>query len=282
MVKIKIFIDSSMVQEIKDAHSAGILDGVTTNPSLIKKAVEGYKKRGENINIEEYIKEILLIAKGLPVSLEVIGPNFEDMVNEGKKLFKMFNPIAGNVYIKIPVNPSINAESSNNFAGIKAIKELSGQNIPINCTLVFTPEQALLAAKAGARFVSPFAGRIDDYIRTQNNISFEKSDYFPASGIEGDGEILDDNGIVSGVDLVAQIADIFDNYNIKDTEVLAASIRNPRQAREAAMVGADIATLPMSVISELLKHFKTREGMEKFIGDVVPEYRSLLKGPARE
>ena len=277
MIKIKIFIDSSIIQEIKEAHSAGILDGVTTNPSLIKKAVEEYKKRGESINIEEYIKEILLIAKGLPVSLEVIGPEFEKMVEEGKKLFKMFNPVAGNVYIKIPVNPSLNDKGTDNFAGIKAIKELSRQKIPINCTLVFTPEQALLAAKAGASFVSPFAGRIDDYIRSHNNISFEKSGYFPASGFEVDGETLEDNGIVSGVDLVAQIVDIFENYNIKNTEVLAASIRNTRQAREVALVGADIATLPINVIGDLMKHCKTIEGMKSFMADVVPEYADLLK-----
>ncbi len=276
MVKIKIFIDSSIIKEIKEADAAGVLDGVTTNPSLIKKAVEEYKKGGKSINIEEYIKEILLTAKGRPVSLEVIGPDFKKMVREGKKLFKMFNPIAGNVYVKIPVNPSLEA-GEDDFAGIKAIKELSGQNIPINCTLVFTPEQALLAAKAGANFVSPFAGRIDDHIRSSNNISFEKSDYFPADGIEKDGEILDDNGIISGVDLVAQIADLFESHSIKNTEVLAASIRNTRQAREAALVGADIATLPINVISDLLKHDKTREGMEKFMGDVVPEYRGLLE-----
>jgi len=276
VVKIKIFIDSSIIKEIKEADAAGVLDGVTTNPSLIKKAVEEYKKGGKSINIEEYIKEILLTAKGRPVSLEVIGPDFEKMVREGKKLFKIFNPIAGNVYVKIPVNPSLEA-GEDDFAGVKAIKELSGQNIPINCTLVFTPEQALLAAEAGANFVSPFAGRIDDHIRSSNNISFGKSDYFPADGIEKDGEILNDNGIVSGVDLVAQIVDLFESHSIKNTEVLAASIRNARQAREAALVGADIATLPINVIGDLLKHNKTREGMEKFMDDIVPEYRGLLE-----
>jgi transaldolase len=277
VVKIKIFIDSSKLEEIKRAYQYGLLDGVTTNPSLIRAAVEEEKKSGGNIDIKEYIKNILTLAKGLPVSLEVIGTESDIMIEEGRKLFKMFNPVADNVYIKIPINPSFEKDSKTNFDGLKAIKTLSGENIPINCTLIFTPEQALLAAKAGATFVSPFAGRVDDYLRSQNNISFEKNDYFPAFGMEKDGNILEDNGIVSGVELVAQIREIFDNYNITKVKVLAASMRNARQVREAALAGADIATLPMVVIEELLSHYKTREGMQKFTGDVVPEYKDLFK-----
>jgi transaldolase len=277
VVKIKIFIDSSKLEEIKRAYQYGLLNGVTTNPSLIRAAVEEVKKSGGNIDIKEYIKNILTLAKGLPVSLEVIGTESDIMIEEGRKLFKMFNPVAGNVYIKIPINPSFEKDSKTNFDGLKAIKTLSGENIPINCTLIFTPEQALLAAKAGATFVSPFAGRVDDYLRSKNNISFEKNDYFPAFGMEKDGNILEDNGIVSGVDLVAQIREIFDNYNITKVKVLAASMRNARQVREAALAGADIATLPMVVIEELLSHYKTREGMQKFTRDVVPEYKALFK-----
>ncbi len=277
MVKIKIFIDSGKLEEIKRAYQYGLLNGVTTNPSLIRAAVEEMKKSGGNIDIKEYIKDILTLAKGLPVSLEVISTESDTMIKEGRKLFEIFNPVAGNVYIKIPINPSLEKDSKNNFDGLKAIKTLSDENIPINCTLIFTPEQALLAAKAGAAFVSPFAGRVDDYLRSQNNISFGKNDYFPAVGIEKDGNILEDNGIVSGVDLVAQIREIFDNYNITKVKVLAASMRNARQVREAALAGADIATLPMVVIEELLSHYKTREGMQKFTGDVVPEYKALFK-----
>jgi transaldolase len=180
------------------------------------------------------------------------------------------------VYIKIPVNPSFLEEEGREFEGIQAVKTLSKAGIPVNCTLVFTSEQALLAAKAGATFVSPFAGRIDDYIRTNNNISFKKSDYFPAEGWGRNGEILEDNGIVSGIDLVGQIAEIFSIYDFK-TEVLAASIRNPRQVREAALAGADIATLPFSVIMQLLVHYKTQEGMKKFTDDIVPEYADLTR-----
>lgn len=276
MTIIKIFIDSSKLSEIRQAYDYGLLDGVTTNPSLIRAAVDEEKIKGGSIDIEDYIKKILLIARGVPVSLEVIGTDSERMIDEGRRIYKLFNPIAENVYVKIPVNPSIEEKSSKNFDGLKAIKTLSGEGIPINCTLIFTPEQALMAAKAGASFVSPFAGRIDDLIRSENNLQFEKTDYFPAYGEEKDGDILEDNGIISGIDLVTQIREIFDNYDISETKVLAASIRNARQAREAALAGADIATLPMNVIEELLIHPKTIEGMKGFIKDIVPEYRDLL------
>lgn len=276
MIIIKIFIDSSKLSEISQAYDYGLLDGVTTNPSLIRTAVDEEKLKGGSIDIEDYIKKILLLARGLPVSLEVIGTDSEKMIDEGRRIYKLFNPIAENVYVKIPVNPSIEKKSSKNFDGLKAIKTLSGEGIPINCTLIFTPEQALMAAKAGASFVSPFAGRIDDLIRSKNNLEFKKTDYFPAYGVEKDGDILEDNGITSGIDLVAQIREIFDNYSISETKVLAASIRNARQTREAALAGADIATLPMNVIEELLIHTKTIEGMKGFIKDIIPEYRDLL------
>jgi transaldolase len=277
VIKIKIFIDSSKIQEIKKAKEFGLLDGVTTNPSLIKAAVEDIKAGGEDVDIIQYIKDILKVAEGVPVSLEVIGTTYDEMVEEGIKLFKMFNPVARNVYIKIPIDPATGESGNNDFDGLKAIKSLSDEKIPINCTLIFTPEQALLAAKAGASFVSPFAGRIDDYIRSLNNIDFKKPDYFPFYGLEKDGEILEDDGIISGVDLVAQTREIFDNYDITDTKVLAASIRNPQQVREVALAGADIATLPFSVLEKLLMHFKTREGMKSFIKDVVPEYEKIFK-----
>jgi len=131
------------------------------------------------------------------------------------------------------------------------------------------------SAKAGAKYVSPFAGRIDDYIRSENNIAFKKSDYFPMDGWESEDTILEDNGIVSGIDLIDQIVCIFDIYNFK-TEVLAASMRNARQVREAALVGAHIATCPYDVIEQLLVHFKSQEGMKKFTDDIVLEYAELI------
>jgi transaldolase len=271
---LKIFIDSAKLEEIEEAYSCGVLDGITTNPSLIKKAVNDLKEQGKKINMEQYIKKILITAKKTPVSLEVTEFTYDKMVEQAKKLFNKFNPVAGNVYIKIPVNP--NFQDINDFDGIKAIKTLSKAKIPINCTLIFTPEQALMAAKAGAKFVSPFAGRVDDYIRKMNNIHFEKSDYFPAFGWKEGDRILEDNGIISGIELVRQIVDIFKKQNIK-TEVLAASIRNTRQAREAALAGAHIATLPFNVIKELVVHYKTKEGMEKFTADIVDEYAELVK-----
>ena len=273
---MKIFIDSAQLEEIEQAYGYGIIDGVTTNPSLLKKAVDTLQKKGKKITISDYLKKILQIAKGTPVSLEVTEFKQDKMIEQGKKLYNMFNPIANNVNIKIPVNPSFPKEEGRAFDGIQAIKTLSKADIPVNCTLIFTPEQALLAAKAGAAFVSPFAGRIDDYIRTNKYISFKKSDYFPAEGWEKNGEILEDNGIVSGIDLVSEIVELFSIYDI-ETEVIAASIRNQRQAREAALVGADIATLPFSVIMQLLVHYKTQEGMQKFTDDIIPDYVKLTQ-----
>lgn len=271
---MKIFLDSAKLDEIEEAYCCGILDGVTTNPSLIKKAVDELKKKGKKISMEVYIKKILTTAKGTPVSLEVTEFEYKKMVDQGKKLFKMFNPTAKNVYIKIPVNTSFTDEPM--IDGIKAIKELTKAKIPVNCTLIFTPEQALLAAKAGAKFVSPFAGRVDDYIRMMHGIKFEKSDYFPGHGWRAEHGMLEDNGVISGIELVRQIKEIFIKNNIK-SQVLAASIRNARQAREAALVGADIATLPLSVIKQLLVHTKTQEGMKLFTKDIVPEYVKLTK-----
>lgn len=273
---MKIFIDTAKLDEIEQAFSYGILDGVTTNPSLIKKAVEGLKKKGEKVDMEGYIVKLLKAARGTPVSLEVVGIAYKDMVKEGKSLFKQFNHVANNVCIKIPVNPTFKETDTTMFDGIKAVKELSSAGILVNCTLIFTPEQALMAAKAGAKFVSPFVGRIDDSLRAKAGMKFNKEDYFPAEGLEKDGKIINDNGIVSGVDLVRKCCQILKIYNLK-TGVIAASIRNARQFRECALAGAEIATLPSYVIKESLDHFKTMEGMKLFTDDIIPEYSSIVR-----
>ncbi len=275
---MKIFIDSADLDEIKQAFAWGIADGITTNPSLMKKAVQKRKKKNKNLDLKSYIKEILKVAKGTPVSLEVTETTAERMIKQGKALYKLFNPIAKNVYIKIPINPAFKDSDPTHFDGIIAIKALSKAKIPTNCTLIFTPEQALLAAKAGASFVSPFAGRIDDLLRKSNGIKFDKHDYYPMTGkpAKGGRKLVQDNGIYSGIGLVARCVGILKQYGFK-TEVLAASLRNTRQVREAAQVGADIATLPFSVIQDMLKHQKTYEGMKKFTKDIVPEYVALTK-----
>jgi len=303
---MKIFVDTAKLNEIKEACSWGIVDGVTTNPSLIKKAVDAEKLQGKNVNMTDYIKEILItVGEGKPVSLEVISLTSKEMIREGMLLYEKFNPVAQNVAIKIPINTSINNSLLGNYEGLKAIKKLSGQGIPINCTLIMTPEQALLAAKAGASYASPFCGRVDDYIRKKLGISFSKGDYFDSELIERiaddnfeehledyfSGEIDaiyqdkrikeaanlgKDNGIESGVDLVRSIVTIYLNYGIK-TEIIAASMRNARQVREIAEAGAHIATIPFAVIEEMIQHPKTREGIERFSADVVPEYRELFK-----
>lgn len=262
---MKIFVDSAKISEIGKAIDLGMCDGVTTNPSLIKKAmVEA------GTEMEEYIRNICQkVGEGKSVSLEVISTSTEGMVREAKILHNKFNPIMGNIAIKIPVNTSI--DGKNNHDGLKTISILAKDGISVNATLVMTCEQTLLAAKAGARYISPFAGRIDDLLREKDNKQFEKSDYFPANGI---GQ--NDNGIKSGVELVKKSVEILKKHNLA-SEVIAASLRNPRQVREVALVGAHIATIPFNVIEDMLKHHKTSEGIKKFTEDVVEEYRELVR-----
>ncbi len=274
---MKIFIDSANIDEIREAFTWGIVDGVTTNPSLIKKAVEYFKNQGISFTMEEYIKELLTVAGNEhPVSLEVIGNTEDDMLNEAETLFEKFNNISNNVVIKIPVNPEIEENGTKHFDGLKVTKRLKEKNIPVNSTLIMSSNQALLAAKAGARYVSPFAGRIDDFLRKKIGMPFEKEDYFPEEGLIIDEKVLNDDGIVSGVDLVASIKEILDNFNF-DTEIIAASVRNARQVRELAEVGVHIATIPFPVIKDMIKHTKTFEGMINFTKDTVDEYKEIFK-----
>jgi len=208
---MKFFIDSANIGEIKEALSLGMCDGVTTNPSLVAR-----EKRPFN----EVVKEILVAVPG-PVSLEVVSLDAKGMVAEAKKLVEL----GGNVVIKVPLTTE----------GLKATKILSGEGIDVNETLIFSPIQALMAAKAGAAYVSPFVGRLDDVAQ-------------------------------NGMELVEQILSIFDNYGFT-TEVIVASVRHPMHVLEAAMLGADIATIPFSVIAQLAKHPLTDAGIEKFLAD---------------
>lgn len=285
---MQIFIDTANIQQIQEVSTWGILDGITTNPSLIKKEVLRLKEAGQVVNLQSHLQKILSIAgEGIPVSLEVTATDAEGMITQGKKLHALFNTIADNVVIKIPVNTDMG--EGKNFEGLKAIHALSSAEIPVNATLIFTPEQALLAAKAGASYVSPFVGRIDDYIRTQAGLEeFSKTEYFPSEGWEaemedGEEDVLDDEGILSGVDLVGKIVDLFEKHEI-DCDIIAASLRNKRQVREVALAGATIGTIPFTVLKEMLGHDKTKEGMKNFIADVVPEYQNIFGGqqPVRQ
>jgi len=268
---MKIFIDSAKLNEIEEAYTFGVLDGVTTNPSLIRQAVEN-----QTGPIEDYIKKILKTARGTPVSLEVTDYTAEKMIEQGRKLYKRFNSVADNVYIKVPVSPSFEDNDGLAFDGLKAIKTLSDEGIPVNATLIFSPEQAWLAAKAGAKFVSPFVGRIDDNIKKKHNIKGSKTDYFPAEGVEKSGKVIEENGIFSGIDLIQQTVDLFSTHGI-EAEVLSASIRNVRQVRESALAGAQIATIPLGVIKDLVAHPQTMSGMKGFTNDVVPDYAELAR-----
>ena len=297
-----IFVDTAKLEEIKKAESWGILDGVTTNPSLIKKAVE---EQEDGISLEEHIKQILKTVDG-PVSLEVCGSCYGDIVKEAETLYNKFNKVNNNVVIKVPINTAMD-EGDDSFIGVKAIKHLTDKGIPVNCTLVMSPNQALMAAKAGADYVSPFLGRIDDYIRTKMGLvrgeDYPKGTYFPQElvdfvrdeklkdNIKGldkdktvyeDKEIMElydwgnDDGILSGVDLVWSIKQIYTNYGF-DTKIIAASIRTERQVRQCAEIGAEIATIPFSVIKEMMTHYKTKEGMKSFTKDVIPEYKNIVE-----
>ena len=212
---MKFFIDTANLDQIQEAQDLGILDGVTTNPSLMAK--EGIA--GES-NVINHYKKICEIVDG-DVSAEVISTNFEGIIKEGEALAKLHN----NIVVKVPMIKD----------GVKAIKYFSDKGIKTNCTLIFSAGQALLAAKAGATYVSPFIGRLDD-------ISTD------------------------GIDLIAQIREIYDNYMF-GTEILAASVRHPMHIIQCAEIGADVMTGPLSAITALLNHPLTDSGLAKFLAD---------------
>jgi len=208
---MKFFIDTANIEQIREAASLGILDGVTTNPTLLSKEKGPFK---------EILQEICSIVKG-PVSAEVVGENWEGMVEEAKELSK----IADNICIKIPMTKE----------GLKAVNHLKSINIKTNVTLIFSPAQAILAAKAGADFVSPFIGRLDDISHI-------------------------------GMDLVRDIVTIYNNYDIP-TEVITASIRNPLHVIDAAITGSHVVTVPFAVIEKMFKHPLTDIGIKRFLDD---------------
>lgn len=208
---MKFFIDTANIEEIKKGVEMGMVDGVTTNPSLVAK---------ESKPFEEILKEICSLVDG-PVSAEVVSLEAPGMVKEAKELAK----IGDNIVIKVPMI----------IEGIKAVKMLTAEGIKTNVTLVFSAAQALLAAKAGAAFVSPFVGRLDDIG-------------------------------VSGMDLIGDIVTIYDNYGYQ-SEVIVASVRSPQHVLDSALLGADIATIPFKVIAQLAKHPLTDKGMEQFLAD---------------
>lgn len=213
---MKFFIDTANLDEIKEAYDLGVLDGVTTNPSLMAK--EGITGRD---NILAHYKAICDIVDD-NVSAEVIATDYEDMIKEGRELAE----IDPKIVVKIPMIKD----------GVKAIKQLSSEGIRTNCTLIFNAGQALLAAKAGASYISPFLGRLDDVS-------------------------------TDGLSLIEQIVQIFDNYPELETEILAASIRHNMHLIHCAEIGADVATCPLKVITGLLKHPLTDIGLEKFLQD---------------
>jgi len=208
---MKFFIDTADVREIREAHDLGLVDGVTTNPSLIAKSGRKFK---------DVIKEIVSIVNG-PISAEVIALDAPGMIKEGKELAKIHK----NIVVKLPMTPE----------GLKACKALTDKGIKTNVTLIFTSMQALLAAKAGATYVSPFVGRLDDISQ-------------------------------DGMGIIDEIRTIFDNYGYT-AEIIVASIRNPIHVLNSALIGADIATIPYSVMIQLAKHPLTDAGIKKFLED---------------
>jgi len=270
---MKIFIDSADIDEIKSV--ASIIDGVTTNPTLLRSAIE--KRKG--VDLEGYIRSICETAgEGKPVSLEVASTDADSMIREATFLYEKFNGVSGNVVVKIPVS------TGNDLGALKAIREVSSSGIPVNATLIMTPTQALLAAKSGATYVSPFVGRVDDYVRANLGIKFKKDEYFDYSLVQehkgknvGRGTIYSEDdvklnniennfGILSGVDLVRRIKVVFSNYGIR-SKIIAASIRNLRQLMEVMEVGAEISTVPYEIIMQMLAHPKTYEGVKIFADD---------------
>ena len=217
---MKFFADTADVAEIADLAATGLLDGVTTNPTLIAKSGR---------NIAEVIAEICALVEG-PISAEAVATDFETMVAEGDKLAT----IAPNVVVKLPLT----------WDGLRAARNFTDKGIKTNVTLCFSAAQALLAAKAGATYVSPFIGRLDDY------------------GFDG-------------MDLIRDIRTIYDNYGY-ETEILAASVRNVAHVKEAAIVGADVVTIPPATFSDLFKHPLTDKGLEQFLKDWASTGQSIL------
>ena len=209
---MKIFLDTANLESIKKFNDMGLLDGITTNPSLMSK---------EKGNPKDAMEEITKIIKG-DVSLEVVSTDFSGMIEEGKRL----RQYGDNVVVKVPMTPD----------GLKACKSLSSEGIPVNVTLVFSPNQALLAAKSGAKYVSPFIGRLDDI-----------------------GQ--------DGMNLIQDIKDIFKNYPHLKTEILVASVRHPMHVVDAAKIGADVVTLPPGVLDKMLQHPLTKIGLDNFLKD---------------
>jgi transaldolase len=218
---MKFFVDTADVDEIKDLASTGLVDGVTTNPSIIAKSGRDFI---------EVIGEICDIVDG-PVSAEVAATDHETMLKEGKKLAQ----IATNVAVKVPLTPD----------GLKTCKALSDAGTQVNVTLCFSAGQAILAAKAGATFVSPFVGRLDDISR-------------------------------DGMGLIEEICTIYANYSTFETEVLVASVRSPMHVVESARMGADVVTLPPSVLRQLFKHPLTDSGLEAFLSDWANSGQTIL------
>lgn len=208
---MKLFIDTANLDEIREAWSLGVIDGVTTNPSLVAKEGKDFRK---------LVEEICGIVDG-PISVEAVSTEADGIVREARELAKIHR----NIVVKVPIIRE----------GLRAVKALSDEGVPINVTLVFSPSQALLAAKAGAKYVSPFVGRLDDISHV-------------------------------GMDIVEDIRAIYDNYDFP-TEIIVASVRNPLHVVEAALMGADIATIPYKVIEQLLKHPLTDVGLERFLAD---------------
>ena len=221
---MKFFVDTADVAEIKDLASTGLLDGVTTNPSLVAKTGRDFL---------EVLKEICEIVPG-PVSAEVTALDHETMVTEGRRLAK----VADNICVKTPLTPD----------GLKACRALANDGIQVNVTLCFSPAQALLAAKAGAAFVSPFVGRLDDIA-------------------------------IDGIGLISEIMEIYDAYPEITTEVLVASVRHPIHVVEAAKMGAHVATIPPSVLRAMFKHPLTDRGLDAFLNDWAKTGQSILKQP---
>ena len=270
---MKLFLDSADLAQIKQAYTLGIVDGVTTNPSLIKKATEKYA----TTDMHSYISQIFEVVGNNPVSLEIKGGSFVEMYTQARTLYDTFKTAHNSVIIKVPISASLDStdETFSQLDALRVISKLSSEGIPTNVTLVFSPEQALLAAKAGATYVSPFVGREDDYIRSKKTDKFNKEDYFVNEPFSIAGDNVTDNGIHSGLELIKDIVQIYQNFGFS-TQVLAASLRNSRQVRDAAIVGCDVATIPLSLFIQMVTHPKTIEGMQNFTSDFVSEYEVLF------
>jgi len=273
---MKLFLDSANIDEIKELNKYGLIYGVTTTVKSIKRYVQ---KEEEDINLKKYMKSMLKINRKIPFFFDINDINKETFLKNGKNLYEelrkhyMFIRIS-NLYMNVPIDFSFSYVPD--FNGLRMIRNFKENKIPVNASLITKPEQALLAAEAGAKFVTINIGDVDDFIRKSSKVKFKENDYFPAQGLKKRGKVIEDEGIVSGIDLVYECVALFKERK-NGCKIIVSDIRNSKQLREAMFTGADYVSAPYSLIKEGLHHDQTVKSLISYTRNVFEDYLNLNK-----